>query len=149
VIGQKNCYVIFFFGPPLQHINYVSLREVLGASFSSIQQAQQNSTVAQPNMVSHLQVPLSSNTKFLPETNVVPIQSTVTAAPQMQTYVPNSGFNDPQFSQSTACRFADQPAMHSSAKTSFAADQYHASQRQPYSAMVAGVNNQVLLKFLL
>ncbi|XP_072227956.1 ciliogenesis and planar polarity effector 1 [Leuresthes tenuis] len=128
----------------VQHINYVSLKEVLGASFSSSQQAQQNSTVAQPNMVSHLQVPLSSTTKFLPETNVVPIQPTVTAAPQMQTCAPNSGFNGPQFSQSTACRFADQPALHSSAKTSSAADQYHASQSQPYSAMVAGVNNQEL-----
>ncbi|KAM4527651.1 ciliogenesis and planar polarity effector 1 isoform 2-T2 [Odontesthes bonariensis] len=128
----------------VQHINYVSLREVLGASFSSIQQAQQNSTVAQPNMISHLHVPLSSTTKCLPETNVVSIQPTITAAPQIQTCVPNSRFDDPQFSQNTACRFADQPAMHSSAKTSSAADQYRASQSQHYSAMVAGVNNQEL-----
>ncbi|CAG5867458.1 unnamed protein product [Menidia menidia] len=128
----------------VQHINYMSLGEVLGASFSSMQLAQQNSTAIRPDMSSHLHVTPSSATKFVPERTVLPVSAVVAAAPQVQTCVPNSGSGDPQFTLSAGSRFAVQPVMQSSAKTSSAADQCHARENQPYSFMAAGLQSQDL-----
>ncbi|XP_041826553.1 ciliogenesis and planar polarity effector 1 isoform X3 [Melanotaenia boesemani] len=116
----------------VQHVNYMSLSDVLEATFANLQLVQQNSSTAQSNRnASHLNVPSSSAANLIPEPNVLPIQTTFSAASQMQTCVPNC---DPQL------RFADQPAMQSSAKTSSSAGQYHANQCLSFDA--TGVNYQ-------
>ena len=95
---QRNCC------PLLQNINYMSMMEVLGASFSSLELAQQNCTLAQSNMnSSHPNVPSSHVTNFIPQPNVLPVQTSVAAAPQTQASVPPSGSNYPHPSQTSAC----------------------------------------------
>ncbi|XP_023135531.2 ciliogenesis and planar polarity effector 1 isoform X2 [Amphiprion ocellaris] len=127
----------------VQNINYMSMMEVLGASFSSLQLAQQSFSLAQSDMnSSHPNVPSSFNTRFIPQPNVVPTQSTMSAAPQVQASVSNSGSNNPQLCQNAASMFAAQPAMQSSAKSFSAGNQYHNNMSVPSSASGAGVNNQ-------
>uniref|UniRef100_A0A087YPH0 Ciliogenesis and planar polarity effector 1 n=1 Tax=Poecilia formosa TaxID=48698 RepID=A0A087YPH0_POEFO len=75
----------------LQHINYMSLNEVLGASFSSLQMAQQNFL--------QLNMNLSSAARINPEPNAFPVQTSSTAAPQTQTCVPKPESNEPQLDQ--------------------------------------------------
>ncbi|XP_019938136.2 ciliogenesis and planar polarity effector 1 [Paralichthys olivaceus] len=117
----------------VQNINYMNMMEVLGASFSSLQLAQQNSSLAQSNMnPSHPNVPSSYVTNFIPQPNVLPVQTSVSVAPQTQASVPPSGSNYPHHSQATACMFADQPAVQSSGKPS-RTDGQHQITRNPSS----------------
>ncbi|XP_060931057.1 ciliogenesis and planar polarity effector 1 [Limanda limanda] len=69
----------------VQNINYMSMMEVLGASFSSLELAQQNSSLAQSNMnLSHPNAPASYVTNFIPQRNVLPVQTSVSVEPQTQ-----------------------------------------------------------------
>ncbi|XP_042251450.1 ciliogenesis and planar polarity effector 1 isoform X3 [Thunnus maccoyii] len=127
----------------VQHINYMSLMEVLGESFSNLQLAQQNSTLAQSNMnSSHLNVPSSYPTNFTPQPNALLVQTTISGTPQTQACVPRSESSNPQFSQAPACMFADQPAIQSSGKPSPTGDQCHSTRNLPSIANGAGVNYQ-------
>ncbi|XP_034459066.1 ciliogenesis and planar polarity effector 1 [Hippoglossus hippoglossus] len=77
----------------VQNINYMSMMEVLGASFSSLELAQQNSSLAQSSMnSSHPNVPSSHVTNFIPQPNVLPVQTSVSVAPQTQ--ASGAGVND-------------------------------------------------------
>ncbi|XP_044029035.1 ciliogenesis and planar polarity effector 1 isoform X2 [Siniperca chuatsi] len=129
----------------VQHINYMSLMEVMGASFSNLQLAQQSSSLAQSNMnSSHPNVSSSYATNFIPQPNALPVQTTISVAPQTKACVPSSGSNNPQFSQVPACMFADQPAIQRSGKTSPTGGQLHTTRNLPSTANGAGVNYQVL-----
>ncbi|XP_040914910.1 ciliogenesis and planar polarity effector 1 [Toxotes jaculatrix] len=119
----------------VQNINYMSLMEVLGASFSNLQLAQQSSSLAQSNMdSSHPNVPSSYATSFIPRPNALPVQTTIS--------VPSSGSNNPHFSQATACMFADQPAVQCSGKTFPTDCQHQITRKIPSTASGAGVNYQ-------
>ncbi|XP_034565265.1 ciliogenesis and planar polarity effector 1 isoform X2 [Notolabrus celidotus] len=97
----------------VQNINYMSLMEVLGASFNNLQIAQQSSSLAQSNMnSSHPQVPSSYAGNFIPQQNAFPVQTTVSVTPQTQACVQNSVPKNHQFSQAPVHMFADQPAIH-------------------------------------
>ncbi|XP_017163381.1 uncharacterized protein C5orf42 homolog isoform X3 [Poecilia reticulata] len=85
----------------VQHINYMSLNEVLGATFSSLQMAQQNSL--------QLNMNLSSAARINPEPNAFPVQTSSTAAPQTQTCVLKPESNEPQLNQIGSYHFAAQP----------------------------------------
>ncbi|XP_020563328.1 protein JBTS17 isoform X3 [Oryzias latipes] len=86
----------------VQHINYLSLREVIGASFSNLL-AQQPSSVAQPDMTCLLPDISSSATRFIPDQDALPNQSTVSAA--VQTPVPKPGCRDLK-NNDAGCQFA-------------------------------------------
>ncbi|KAF7666285.1 hypothetical protein LDENG_00114050 [Lucifuga dentata] len=93
----------------VQNINYLSLMEVLGASFSSLQSAQQNTCLTQSNTnPSHPNVSSSCASGFVPQTNLLPVQTTISVGPQAQ----SSGSHVPQ------CMSADQPLMQRSVKPS-------------------------------
>ncbi|XP_045922847.1 ciliogenesis and planar polarity effector 1 isoform X1 [Micropterus dolomieu] len=81
----------------VQHINHVSLMEVLGASFSNLQLAQQSS-LANINSL-HPNVASSFATNFIPQPNSLPVQTAISVASQTQACMPSSGSNNPQFSQ--------------------------------------------------
>ncbi|XP_028317922.1 ciliogenesis and planar polarity effector 1 isoform X2 [Gouania willdenowi] len=100
----------------VQHINYMSLREVLGASFSNFQLAQQSSILAQSNMaISHPNVASSCSTNMIPQPTVLPSQPSLSATPQT-----NTGNNHPHFShqQASQCMFTDQQPTQSPVKVS-------------------------------
>ncbi|XP_037609215.1 ciliogenesis and planar polarity effector 1 isoform X4 [Sebastes umbrosus] len=127
----------------VQNINYMSLMEVLGASFSNLQLAQQSSSLAQSNMnTSHPNVPSSYATNFIPQPNALPVQTNISVPPQTQAHVPSSRSNNPQFSQAPACMFADQHAMQSSGKTSPTGGQHHTTRNLTSTANGAGVSYQ-------
>eukprot|EP00064_Thunnus_orientalis_P007705 superscaffoldBa00000871_g7727 len=127
----------------VQHINYMSLMEVLGESFSNLQLAQQNSSLAQSNMnSSHPNVPSSYPTNFTPQPNALLVQTTISGTPQTQACVPRSESSNPQFSQAPACMFADQPAIQSSGKPSPTGDQCNSTRNLPSISNGAGVNYQ-------
>ncbi|XP_029300430.1 LOW QUALITY PROTEIN: ciliogenesis and planar polarity effector 1 [Cottoperca gobio] len=127
----------------VQHINYMSLMDVLGASFSSLQLAQQSSSLAQSNMnSSHPNVPSSYATNFIPQPSALPVQTTIPVPLQTQAHVPSSGSNNLQFSQASAGLFAEQPVMQSSGKTSPTGGQHHTSRNLPSTANGAGVSYQ-------
>ncbi|XP_028274109.1 ciliogenesis and planar polarity effector 1 isoform X3 [Parambassis ranga] len=118
----------------VQHINYMSLGEVLGASFSSLQHAQQNSSVAQCD----INVPSSFNTNFIPALSAQPSFS---AGQQTHAFVPNARAHNTQFSQNPACTTAGQPTMQSSVKITSTTGQCQTASL-PASASGAGVNYQ-------
>lgn len=131
----------------LQHINYMSLMEVLGESFSNLQLSQQNLSLAQSNMnPSHPNVPSSCAANFTPQPNALLAQTAISQAPQRQACVPCSESSNTQFSQATACMFADQPATQSSEKLSPTGDQFQSTRNLPSIANGASANCQVLLK---
>ncbi|KAK5616788.1 hypothetical protein CRENBAI_020476 [Crenichthys baileyi] len=109
----------------VQHINYMSLSEVLGATFSSLQLAQQSSASgmdsSQPNM--HL----SSTSQIIPEPNAFPVQTSTNAVPQTQACVPKSKSGDPQLNRTESCHLAAQPVMQGTGAT------LHHSEMQPLS----------------
>ncbi|CAJ1070587.1 ciliogenesis and planar polarity effector 1 isoform X1 [Xyrichtys novacula] len=121
----------------VQNINYLSLMEVLGASFSNLQLAQQSSSLTRPNMnSSHPNVPSSFATNFVQEPNAFPVQTTIPLTPQTQAYVPTSASTNLQFSQTPACVSADRPAIHPLGS-------HHPITRNPASAFNGGgVNDQ-------
>ncbi|XP_017266224.1 ciliogenesis and planar polarity effector 1 isoform X3 [Kryptolebias marmoratus] len=111
----------------VQHINYMSLSEVLGASFSSFHQAQQRFSVAPPGGIpSQPNRPSSSSTKIMPEPNVSPIQTTIAAAPQTQS------------NPVASCEFVN----WSATKISPGANQNHADRNLLSSASGVGVSYQ-------
>lgn len=121
----------------------MSLMEVLGASFSNLQLAQQSVSLAQSNMnISHPNVPSSYAANIIPQPNALPVQTAISVPPQTQACVPNSASNILQSSQAPACMFADQSAIQSPGKTS----QHHTTRNLPSTANGAGVSYQVLLK---
>ncbi|KAI3362297.1 hypothetical protein L3Q82_012605 [Scortum barcoo] len=127
----------------VQHINYMSLTEVLGASFSNLQLAQQSSSLAQSNMnSSHPNVPSSCATNFIPPPNALPVQANISVPPQTQTFVPSSGSHYSQFTQAAAYVSTDQPAIQRSAKTSLAGGQVHTAGNLSSTMNGSGVNYQ-------
>ncbi|XP_030005045.1 ciliogenesis and planar polarity effector 1 [Sphaeramia orbicularis] len=95
----------------VQNINYISLMEVLDTSFSNLQLAQQNSSVAQSNvnpLNSNVTFPYARN--FIPQLNSVPVQTNVSVVPQTQTSGPNSGSEKIHFSQAPPCTHVFQPS---------------------------------------
>ncbi|XP_032394686.1 ciliogenesis and planar polarity effector 1 isoform X3 [Etheostoma spectabile] len=123
----------------VQHINYMSLNEVLGASFSNLQLAQQSSSLAQSNMnTSHPDVPSSHATDFIPQPEASPVQTTITVQPQTQACVLDPRSYNPQFSQGPVRMFVDQ----SSGKPSPTGGQHHTIRNLPSNANGAGVNCQ-------
>lgn len=125
----------------------MSLMEVLGASFTNLQLAQQSSSLAQANMnSSHPNVPSSYAANFFPQPSTLPVQPNISVAPQRQ--APSSGSNNPQFNQNPACMSVDQPARHSSGKFSPTGCHHHTTVNLPSTANDAAVNYQVLLKCL-
>lgn len=138
--GILNIFVL------LQHINYMSLMEVLGASFSNLQLAQQRSSFVQSYMNSSLpNVPVSSATNVIPQPHALPVQATTSVTPQTQACVQSSGSNNPQSIQHT-CMFADQPAVQSPEKTSLRCGQNHTTSKLLPAPSAEGVNYQVLIK---
>ncbi|XP_026029615.1 ciliogenesis and planar polarity effector 1 isoform X4 [Astatotilapia calliptera] len=92
----------------VQHINYMSLREVLGVTFANLQLAQQSASLTHPDMnSSDPNVPSSSTTRFVPEPSTLPNQATVSVPHPVQTY---SGSKNTQFIHTHTCRPPDQPA---------------------------------------
>ncbi|XP_074546537.1 ciliogenesis and planar polarity effector 1 isoform X2 [Halichoeres trimaculatus] len=87
----------------VQNINYMNLKEVLGASFSNLQVAQQSSSLAQSQ--------INFTHPGVPSTNAASFNLPVT--PQAQACAPNPASTNPQISQAPVCTPADQPAVHS------------------------------------
>ncbi|KAM8829024.1 ciliogenesis and planar polarity effector 1 [Spinachia spinachia] len=87
----------------VQHINYMSMTEVLGASFSNLQLAQQSSSLARSQMnTSHPNAPPSHAPNFIPQPNPIAGPTNVSPPPQTQAFLPHSRFNDPQSSRAAA-----------------------------------------------
>ncbi|CAK6959484.1 ciliogenesis and planar polarity effector 1 [Scomber scombrus] len=127
----------------VQHINHMSLMEVLGESFSNLQLAQQNSSLAQSSTnPSHPNVPSSCAANFTPRQNALSAQSTISRAHQTQACVPCSESSNTQFSQAPACMFANQPATQSSGNLSPTVDQCQSTRNLPSIANGAVVNYQ-------
>ncbi|XP_067339311.1 ciliogenesis and planar polarity effector 1 isoform X3 [Channa argus] len=94
----------------VQNINYMSLMEVLGASFSNLQLARQSSSLIPSTMsFSHPNVP-SSHAASFPPPNALPLQTTISVTPQTQAH-------NPEFSHPPVCVFADKSAVQISGKT--------------------------------
>lgn len=103
-----DCFVC----PFRQNINYMSLMEVLGASFSNLHLAQQSYSLAQSNVnFSQPNVPASHPA---PQPSTLPVQTYTTTAPQRQACVPQSGFSH------NTNMSADQAAGHSTENYSLA-----------------------------
>ncbi|KAF7217094.1 ciliogenesis and planar polarity effector 1 isoform X2 [Nothobranchius furzeri] len=123
----------------VQHINYMSLHEVLGASFSNLHRAQQSHPVASPEMSSLQPKIPPSFTNVIPEPNVLPVQTAFTASSQAQECLSKSGPSDHQPNQVALSRFAVQ----NTAKTS-TTNQYDAIRGLPSDPIGAGGNYQEL-----
>ncbi|KAM9841669.1 LOW QUALITY PROTEIN: ciliogenesis and planar polarity effector 1 [Aulostomus maculatus] len=110
----------------VQHINHISLMEVLEASFANLQVAQQNCSMAQSNMNPSLpNVPSSYAANFMSQQNVSPVRATVSLPSQTRACVPSSDSKAPQFGQAPACMYAHQLPIQSSAEPSPTGDQCH------------------------
>lgn len=120
----------------------MSLMEVLGASFSNLQLAQQSYTLAQSNVnFSHPSMPSSHPASFYPQPSTVPVQNNISSALQRQACVPQS------VSSNLVCISADQPVGHSSGNHSpTGCHHHHTSITLPSAANDAGVSHQVLPK---
>lgn len=120
--------------------------EVLGASFSNLQLAQQRSTLAQSDMNAlYPNVPSSYVANFFPQPqNTIPFQTNISVPPQNQACAPNLGSNNHQFSQ--VCTSVDRPARQSSGIISPAGCHPHNTRNLPSTANEAGVNYLLLLK---
>ncbi|CAN9504264.1 unnamed protein product [Ophioblennius macclurei] len=95
----------------IQHINYMSLRDVLQASYSNVQ----NSTLAQSNVIASLhEVPSLIPANSIPEPPAPHIQPAVSGTPQTQKYVPTSASNKPHVGQTSDGVPPRQPATQSS-----------------------------------
>lgn len=119
--------------------------EVLGASFSNLQLAQQSSTLAQSNMNSlHPNVPSSYAANFFPQPNTIPVQTNISVPPQNEACASNLGSNNPQLSQ--VCMSVEQPVRQSSGMVSPAGCHHRNTSNLPSTTNEAGVNDQLLLK---
>ncbi|XP_029940368.1 ciliogenesis and planar polarity effector 1 [Salarias fasciatus] len=122
----------------IQHINYMSLRDVLQASFSNVQ-----NSMAQSNMISSLNnVPPSLTANSIPDPFAPRVQPTTSGTPQSQKPVPTSVCTKPHVSQTSDCAPVHQPAMQSSVRTALAAHQCHPDRKTLPTASGAGVNYQ-------
>ncbi|KAM6975927.1 LOW QUALITY PROTEIN: ciliogenesis and planar polarity effector 1 [Tautogolabrus adspersus] len=129
----------------VQNINYMSLMEVLGASFSNLQLAQQSSSLAQSNMnSSQLHVPSTNAPSFIPQLNAFPLQTNIHMTPQTQGCVQTPASKITQFRQTSACASADQPDIQNSGKTSPASSRCHISKDAASTSNVAGVDYQAM-----
>uniref|UniRef100_A0A3Q3FV11 Ciliogenesis and planar polarity effector 1 n=1 Tax=Labrus bergylta TaxID=56723 RepID=A0A3Q3FV11_9LABR len=147
--SELNGFVPFF-SFFLQNINYMSLMEVLGASFSNLQLAQQSSSLAQSNMnSSQLHVPSTNAPSFNPQLNAFPLQTNIPMTPETQGCVQTPASKITQFSQAPACESADQPDLQNSGNTCPASSRCHISMDVASTSNVAGVDYQVLLIFIL
>ena len=118
----------------------MSLMEVLGASFSNLQLAQQSSYLAQSNInSSHPRVPSSNANNFVPQPSALPIQTPMSVPPQMPAWASSFQSINPQFSQAPAGMIAG-----NSGKSSPTHVQDDTARNLPHTAN--GVNYQVLLK---
>ncbi|KAM8743852.1 ciliogenesis and planar polarity effector 1 isoform 3-T4 [Acanthopagrus schlegelii] len=125
----------------VQNINYMSLMEVLGASFSNLQLAQQSSYLAQSNInSSHPRVPSSNANNFVPQPSALPIQTPISVPPQMPAWASSFQSFNPQFSQAPAGMIAEQPAKQNSGKSSPTHVQDDTARNLPHTAN--GVNYQ-------
>uniref|UniRef100_A0A3Q2PYX9 Uncharacterized protein n=1 Tax=Fundulus heteroclitus TaxID=8078 RepID=A0A3Q2PYX9_FUNHE len=126
----------------VQHINYMSLSEVLGATFSSLQLAQQSSSFAGPTTdSSQPNMHLPSAPGIIPEPNAFPVQTTATAVPQTQARVPKSESGDPEASRIESRHVAAQPVTQGAGVSL-----HHCSQSQLASAGSVGATLQVFLR---
>lgn len=109
---KSALYLKKTFSPGLQNINYMSLMEVLGASFSNLQLAQQqSSSLAQSNMAfSHPNVPSVPAANFFPQPHAAPAHPNISVGPQGRAYAPSSGSTNGQIGHIPACVSAEQPA---------------------------------------
>lgn len=83
-----------FVCPLRQNINYMSLMEVLGASFSNLQLAHQSYSLAQSTVnVSQPNVPASHPASLSSQPSTLPAQNYLRTAPQRQACVHQSGFS--------------------------------------------------------
>ncbi|KAM4532203.1 ciliogenesis and planar polarity effector 1 [Fundulus diaphanus] len=122
----------------VQHINYMSLSEVLGATFSSLQLAQQSASFAAPTTnSSQPNMHLPSTPRIIPEPNAFPVQTTATVVPQTQARVPKSESGDPQASRIESCHVAAQPVIQGTGVSL-----HHCSQSQLASASSVGATFQ-------
>ncbi|XP_054613801.1 ciliogenesis and planar polarity effector 1 isoform X2 [Dunckerocampus dactyliophorus] len=115
-VGEDLCRLV-------QHINYMSLMEVLGASFSNLQLAQQNSSSLAQFSTSplHPVVPSSYLANVPPQQNLATPQS-------QQIYVPNPDSNNP------ASMYAQQlPIQSIHIEPSPSDVQYHNTRNLPYT----------------
>lgn len=110
----------------------MSLSEVLGATFSSLQTVQQDS--------SHPNLNVSSTTGIIPEPNAVPVQTPSTAVPQSLAYSPKCGSGDPQSIPIESCHSAAQPVMQR-----VGVGLHHYSQIQPTGASSVSVTSPVFV----
>nr|XP_040053253.1 ciliogenesis and planar polarity effector 1 isoform X3 [Gasterosteus aculeatus aculeatus] len=126
----------------VQHINYMSLTEVLGASFSNLQLAQQSSSLAQSQMnTSHPDAPSSCAPKFIPQPNPITGQTNISVPPQTRASLPNSRF-DPQSSPAAAHATVDQSAFQSSGNISPTGSRHHTTRNLPPAANGASASHQ-------
>ncbi|XP_060918031.1 ciliogenesis and planar polarity effector 1 [Labrus mixtus] len=129
----------------VQNINYMSLMEVLGASFSNLQLAQQSSSLAQSNMnSSQLHVPSTNAPSFKPQLNAFPLQTNIPMTPETQGCVQTPASKITQFSQAPACESADQPDLQNSGNTYPASSRCHISMDVASTSNVAGVHYQAM-----
>lgn len=124
----------------------MSLTEVLGASFSNLQLAQQSSSLAQSQMnTSHPDAPSSCAPKFIPQPNPITDQTNISVPPQTRASLPNSRF-DPQSSPAAAHATVDQSAFQSSGNISPTGSRHHTTRNLPPAANGASASHQVWLK---
>ncbi|XP_068429824.1 ciliogenesis and planar polarity effector 1 isoform X2 [Clinocottus analis] len=127
----------------VQNINYMSLMEVLGASFSNLQLAQQSSSSAQSvTNTSHPNVPSSFAPTFIPQANPLAVQTTISLPLQTQACLLNSRNHNPQSSQAPACMLAHQPALQSLGITSPTGSQRLTTRNLPSTTNDGGVSYQ-------
>lgn len=122
----------------------MSLMEVLGASFSNLQLAQQSSSLAQSNMnASHPRVLPPDGTNFIPQTDALPVQPSISVTPQTHACVQCSELNNNRPSQDSACLFTGQPAIESLVRTDV---QQHTTRNPTSTASGAAGNHQVFVE---
>lgn len=116
--------------------------EVLGASFSNLQLAQQSYTLAQSNVnFSHPRMPSSHPASFYPQPSTVPVQNNISSPHQRQAGVPQERSGNP------VCISADQhPGQSSGYYSPTGCHHHHTSINLQSTANDAGVSHQVWLK---
>ncbi|XP_068609265.1 ciliogenesis and planar polarity effector 1 [Brachionichthys hirsutus] len=127
----------------VQNINYMSLMEVLGASFSNLQLAQQSFSLAQSNRTSFQpNAPSSATTDSTPQPHALPVQANISVTPQTEARVPSSEATNAPFGQAPAPVFADQPSRQSPERSSPTGSQRRNTRAQSSTTDGAGVNRQ-------
>ncbi|XP_068191690.1 ciliogenesis and planar polarity effector 1 [Antennarius striatus] len=127
----------------VQNINYMSLMEVLGASFSNLHLAQQSSSLAQSNInYSQPNVPSSSASNSTPQPHVLPVQTNISVTPQNQACVPGLEPTNAQSIPVPAAAFTDQPSRQSPERSPPTNNQRHITRTPSCNVNSASVNYQ-------